>query len=831
MPTARSLRRYLWLESAWILFWSYVLLVAGGITGAINFRLQAASALGAALILGGWLGWRILRRELLQRPGPAPAWSAYAAALLLTTALSIDPRRSLNAVLLFGGYALFYFFWRDVLRAAWQADLLEKTLLIAGGILIGLGALEVIRAYGGWRALAASLPYPPPFSFRLYALGDANLGAAVVNLLWPLAAARALRAGRVARAGWLVYVAAALAFELFTASRGAWLGAAAAGAALAALAVRAKMQAVKTASPAGIAGSAGSRRARTPLRHTRALGLALAGLALAALLGPLALRQARGLTHGALLTSRNTFWGAAWAAFRADPLTGSGPGTFPDDYARFVSIPPDRVYAHAHSVPFTALAETGLAGLLASGWLLLALARSAWATHKPPGARASPPPSSFPRSVPSSREAFLLPSSGLLAALAGLAVHSLFDNHLLYPAVGLTAVTLVTLAHRPSAIRNPQSAVSPWLLALPALALAGLAGYNLRGYAAYQAGLEQAAARDWRGAATALDRAAELDPRFALYSLQAGFAYGQLAAQGDGAAQGDLAALETAIARYRRGLALEPDYALHYANLAALYAQAGQTGEALSALQEAARRAPESPLMALNLGALLEAGGQETAAGEAYRRALALTPFYAGSIFWAGTPLRGQALAGWLSSGAPAADPDPGAAALARGDLAAAQATYVALQQQWPQDPTPYAGLARVARARGDFELAARYNQAVLSLQTPENGSKVAPLLELAELAQEQGRAAEARLRYEQAFAALLETGSYGWGSAGYDPYAWYAFGRGSTPVDLLPQIVRADVPRSLAVRLLPLADLLEGAGEREFAAQVRRRLAELLGD
>ena len=825
---ARPTGLYLLLEAAGILGWSYVILVGGGITGVINFRLQAANAVLSAIVLGGWLLMRILRHERLRGAKLALPWMVFLAGLIITAAISSDPRRSVSQVLLFSSYGLFFFFWKDALRKRWQADLLEKALLIAGGILLVLSGLEVAQAYASWRQLAASVPYAPPFAYRLYALGDANLGAAVGNLLLPLALARALRASSwTARIGWAAYMLSALGFLLFTASRGGWLGSTIALVTLGTLVVwhqgenRLRKKRRGTEFSASVFGSI-LMSGPGWMRGRGAYGLgALLLIGVIGLGGRFVLRQASGLTHGPILESRSTFWGAAWAAFKEHPLVGTGPGTFPSDYVRYVSAPPDRVYAHAHSLPFTLAAETGLIGLMAAGVLLLSLGRAVWRAGQ---------------EARRSKDEWM-EWAGRAAALAGLAGHSLFDNHLIYPAVGLTAVALVALAsgtEQKLVVRRPPSSVevgdfgvhlrrsyggmSPWLLALPGLALAIFAGRSLRAYAAYDAGLDQAVQGNWREAAAAFDRASALDPSFALYSLHSGYAYGRLAHEGAGPA------LQMAIDRYERGLEQEPDFAPNQANLAALYFQAGQPARAIRTMTLAYEWAPESSQFALNLGAFLDSVG-DARAGGMYRQALALLPGSEKSNFWLQTERREQALREAQTAGLLEGRIDPGMEALDQGDLAGAESYFVDQWRQAPLTPGPYVGLAQVAQAAGNLQQAKSYYLIVLSLQLAQNESKVAPLIALGEIARQEGEEGLARMRYQQAYEAVVNAGSYGWGAGGFDPYAWFTFGRRSLPVDLLPQLVRADVPSGLAERLLPLVELADEAGEAGYAAQVLEQL------
>ncbi|MBI3763284.1 MAG: hypothetical protein HY260_15670, partial [Chloroflexi bacterium] len=141
------------------------------------------------------------------------------------------------------------------------------------------------------------------------------------------------------------------------------------------------------------------------------------------------------------------------------------------------------------------------------------------------------------------------------------------------------------------------------------------------------------------------------------------------------------------------------------------------------------------------------------------------------------------------------------------------------------QSSAVYLGFAELALARGELSQADGYLRAALWVQTQSNAEKVAPLLAWAELAARQGDTDAALVRYRQAFDAVTDYTIFGWGSWGWNPYAWFVFQRRSLPVDVLPQLTRADFTPDLGRRLLPLGALYESRGEDESALFVYRRL------
>jgi tetratricopeptide (TPR) repeat protein len=356
---------------------------------------------------------------------------------------------------------------------------------------------------------------------------------------------------------------------------------------------------------------------------------------------------------------------------------------------------------------------------------------------------------------------------------------------------------------------------------------AGLvSAYALRAYNVSERGVQSAGSGDWAAAAASFDEATRDDPYFAFYCFEAGYAYGILASRGD------QDSLDVAIARYERGLQLEPNYSLNYANLGALYLQAGRAAEAQAAMQRAISLSgpPGWWLYHLNYGVISERMGETAAAGDAYLDALNARGSIAEAQFWQASGLRRTVLRNWLNAqdGTPITDRVlNGFALLEAADVALAQEEFEGAWRADPINPTVYEGLARTALASHDIDLAAAYLAAAISLQTASNEAKVSPLLTWAELSAMQGESAQARSHYESAFSAVSDATIHGWGTNGFNPYAWFVFGRNTMPVDLLPQLTRADVSPEMARRLLPLGLMLEEDGDLPSAEALYVRLLE----
>jgi tetratricopeptide (TPR) repeat protein len=259
-----------------------------------------------------------------------------------------------------------------------------------------------------------------------------------------------------------------------------------------------------------------------------------------------------------------------------------------------------------------------------------------------------------------------------------------------------------------------------------------------------------------------------------------------------------------------------------------LYAQDGRTDEAVAAMQTAAERAPGAASYQLNLGVLLEAAGREAEAQAHYLRALDLNPSQAESSFWTQTPLRETAREAWrVDNPHTTAWLTPIETLIDAGKLDAAEREVLAAWRQNDQSLSVYRGLARLARARGDLELARRYIECALWVQTVNVDEQALAMLDAADIAYEGGEPDVALARYHIVLDAVTDFGAYGWGSGavGWTPYAFFVFQRRGVGEELLPQLARADFTMELGQRLLTLAALHEQRGERAEAAEVYRRL------
>lgn len=619
----------------------YLAAAGGKFAGLVIYPLYWINVWLIALGGLGWLTWRVLRR----RPFPATPLDlpllAWVLVLLVSALASEDARVSLERWVYELVCVLVFYLLVDLRQAGKRLEAWVWLTLLGGLWMLSFGVAELSAWYTSWFVIGGWADPVPPATIRVQAtMGHANVLAAYLNLLWPLAAVRLLAArSRWLKAGLGVYVLLALALIFFTSSRGGWLGSAAAlGVLLALLALDQREL---------VARGWGWLRAR----KAALAGLVLAGLAAAGVLGLLLLRQVQHPSHPTG-DPRGYIWRVAFDMLRESPVLGTGAGSYVAHFLETYSIPPGMLLPHAHNFLIHLLGENGLLGAACGALLgaaVLSLAIRAWRAARPGGR---------------------LVLAGSLAALAGLAVHCQFELPQVAPLVNLlTAALLAGLVPlEATEPRGLKARAGLFLLPVAWLAAACLGLLSIWGYAAYQRGLDATARADWAGAALWMDEAVRRDPHLALYTLQAGRAHGRLALDEAGSLS-DRDQWSRAVEHMRDGLARQGSSAVDWARLGALLQAGGDLG-AVSAFARAVELAPESVELLLALGEAQEQIGQVRGAQAVYQRLLAAYPDERKRAFWMESSLRREVLA---ETPAAASAPDDPWAALDRGEFARAE--------------------------------------------------------------------------------------------------------------------------------------------------------------
>lgn len=323
---------------------------------------------------------------------------------------------------------------------------------------------------------------------------------------------------------------------------------------------------------------------------------------------------------GRTVDYRTRLWEPAIHLFAEKPLTGYGLYSYGTGLLRFWSSPPNHMHSHAHNLILNVAAELGIIGLAALAATVLASLRAMrcnWTTT--------------PRQRP-----FILATLGAITAFG---VQQLFDVTILLPSialVGLVALALATAPFDPLPASQRQRRLQTPVILCTALALLMTGVWNNQQQRASATIIDNAGRSvDLTTSAAALQTVIDSDPWQAAN-------YGQQAMLLGSAAADDASQVDSSIRAYEQFVALEPTYPPAWANLGALYREAGQTTQAAEAMSSAAMLAPNAAALSYWQGRYLEEAGNADDAEASYRNALRLMPLLADTELWNVTPVQAQ---------------------------------------------------------------------------------------------------------------------------------------------------------------------------------------------
>ncbi len=162
---------------------------------------------------------------------------------------------------------------------------------------------------------------------------------------------------------------------------------------------------------------------------------------------------------------------------------------------------------------------------------------------------------------------------------------------------------------------------------------------------AFNAGMTAMTGKQYDAAVASFAKASELDPTQVAVWAQLGEAYVQLAGTKTGEEFNQN--IQKSIEAYTKALELKPDDAATHNNFALALAKGKKFPEMQVELKKAAELDPANGgKYYYNLGAILVNTGQNDAAGDAFKRAIELTPTYADAYYQYGVTLVGKAAIG-----------------------------------------------------------------------------------------------------------------------------------------------------------------------------------------
>ena len=747
----------------------YLSIAGGKFSGRVVYELVEINTILIIATGLAWLCWRAIRRRAFPETILDGGILLWVAALIIATIFSQDPHLSLEILANNLAYILIFYMLVDLQRSHQNLEQLVVLSLWISLFYLIFGYSDLIGWAVNWFAIGGWNNPLPPTSIRVQAsIGHPNILAAYLNLLLPMGLARAIDNKRVwLRVVLLIWCFLVLGLLFFTSSRGGWLASAVLLGCMGILIALDHRQKVKQA------------WAWLSFRRNLLGGLVTAVLAAGAGMGYILLRQMQNSTHPGLCNpanARDYIWQVGLAEFWKHPWTGVGPGIYPRDFATSYSIPPSMLLPHAHNYLIGVLGETGLPGLTAT-LVLVALVTILFIRRW--------------KSTPPSRRTLLI---GTMAAILGLAVHSLLDIPEYVPLINLLLILFVAQIVPPA---DPQRRGKTWInLAILAIFIvcAGFAAWRLSSFRTYSLGLTAAGQGDWTNAARLMEEAARQEPQATAAWFQAGFARGKLAFSPKGKLI-DRQQAGLALDDYRNGFALNSGYAIDWANVGHLQLSAGDLTSGMASVRHAVALAPDSPILLLQLAETEEQQGLSSAKGH-FVDALRLQPAWIESPYFHQTESRNAAVVefkAWLDQQRNSSSPE-------------AKCLLPQIEMKTPefyiQTGNELLSKNQTAEARKNF-LTAEFI----------SGGSIEPRIALADFYRRTGALDLATSNYKSIIDLLRQTTSYGPGTTNGD--YWLLYLRESPQNDLLPGIQKMILTTSQQDALTALQQIDAKVGDK----------------
>jgi len=506
--------------------------------------------------------------------------------------------------------------------------------------------------------------------------GWPNLFAGFLLLMIPLAAALSLQSRKgLGRVGWALAGGLLGVCLVLTLSMGGWIAAVLTGSIAWWLTCQPPIHPARTAARPGTA-------------LTRAVVVGIVLCAAVSIGSFIVAKRARPIILSSV-SSRVFYVQGAWNLIRAQPVLGTGLGTFGLAYHATKPLEAEEgqhTALHAHNTLLEVASELGLIGLL----LFCAFLVSVWHLI----AR------SVRAGVPSPLRTL---SRGLAFGVLGFFIHSLLEQTFFEAVtapfwwIALGVMTgASTVAERETALRASRTTrvTGLWL----PCALAGLGmivsvrlamadGWAARAALADSANRVQAASRGF-------DEALRWNPLASRYPLER--AERLLHRAADTPPEGAEPLLKEAQQSLERVVQLSPWLGYAWLRLGLVRWQVGETDRAIEAVREAVRRDPNSRAAAAHAVQMLLAAGRFSEVLEAAQRVQRLEPSNPQGWFWAAQ--------GWQGL----------------GQLARVERAYEALLSRFPEHYPSWYNLAALRRQAGRFDDAAAAYEAFLRV-APEH--------------------------------------------------------------------------------------------------------------
>ncbi len=640
---------------------------------------------------------------------------------------------------------------------------------------------------------------PPPVGNRLGGafIGHANIFAAFLNLLLPIALIRLLRSKqRAERAIWSLVLVLFLSAIFLTSSRGGWIGAA----------VACSISSLVYYAPTLVRHYQSKRITFTSLlsgKKLPAIGLsvALLGLVLIAMS-----RQIQRASKVPILFSRGYIWKPALNAIKGSPIWGNGPGSFSVIYTSFDAPPPHWNTNHAHNLLLQIWVELGIPGIILVLAAALILARSIFRILQ--------------RDLNSAVK--LAPFIG---ALTGMLIHHLFD-YAFINLIFLLSVLLISsfILFHDSERRDIQ--LSPYIASITSsiliITLMTISLQSFKASSEYWKGIAPARKGQWEISKEAFCKSASSSPRNTFYAIQCATAEANsIRTEPDPDYQSSINMLSNAIEA-------DPYWPIHTANLAYLYWEQGDPDSAITLMWKAAQSAPDLTVLRLNLALMLEAEDNETAAATAFYKSMESDPYLAFSHLMQQTSLRSSITDVFISdvleepgnffnleNSEYASFDWLGFYSLTLKDYENAQYYFERSQDAHSAGSNSLSGLAEVSLMRGELEQATMLIRHALFISPSSYSSRFVYGRILREQRLEDQAAEQLRIAFSELSGKTYSLQYYG-----------YAYNKYSPHPDLLVFFRTGDITRQHVMQLQWLAEIEAGSGSNDMAETILEYLS-----
>jgi O-antigen ligase/tetratricopeptide (TPR) repeat protein len=748
------------------------------------------------LVLTGLI-WFLLRSRLntpFLIPKSVVLFLIYLALQAVLLVVAPAPKYGFHKVLTNLVYFFLFLFFIDSLRIGWTARIWENVLITFAVVTALISILVLILRLTSWWQISGRMLSLPPVGLRITGsiLGHPNPVAGFMNLVIPVVLIRTLyftrRAKRIYLSGLLFLF---LITVFFSGSRGAWMGLAVGlGSTMMLINIPKLTNILKNTSYEIVNYAASIRSSINPKKLIVLSAILISGVGLAYLLS-WNMDFIRHSPKG--FADRLNIWKIAWNLYVSSPVWGHGPGSYPFLSASHSDEFQGRMWYYSpHNIGLQIGVETGIIGFLVILLFGYLFARDFVKTWR--------------------RPSFNINDQRSLAAYAGAGASVVVQHtvdvlilQMLYTLAVflLAALVLSKTSRKEGFVLDNRKA---FMLVSTLLVTIALGSFHLmKGAGDYWQGLVEADRDNWKGARDHICAAADLDQQDPFYAFQCGLANAFVASY-----YGDEQALQDAIEYTEQGLSQDPNWYVHWVNLATYEWRAGEKEKAVTHMREAVAKSrpntPLEPLFYLNLAWMEEKVGSQVEAVEAYKTAQQLNPWLRQDPFFAETSIR-QA-----SQSTPELD-NPYFVAwdyLRRDELRNAELILEKAMKSDPGSAIASAVLAYSKQLSGHPEDAWRYVQ--LSFFTSDSDMK--SIVIAAHVAEDQGRKSEAMTFLGRAYILLA---NYSSNEVYYDA----AYHRNSIPVYLSPFLIRIGFSAEDNVLFNKLVEYLSENGDETESQKV----------